>query len=178
MKKFVPISSSLVFECPFFSVQKDRVQIPNGETVDWFLRKGPHAVMILPQTQQGNFLVEKTYKYGADTEIYEFPSGIIEVGEDPIVAAQRELLEETGFAGDLVFLGETFVNPTDSDMRYFYFLAKNCVQQQKPQLEKEEQIEILELKTIEQVKKLFFKSSQKTACASLSAIFFWEQFFR
>ena len=55
------------------------------------------------------------------------PSGAIEKGEDPKVAAGRELLEETGYqAGHLEFLMKTAPNAANSTAYAYCYLATDA----------------------------------------------------
>lgn len=54
------------------------------------------------------------------------PGGRMEPLEEPLEAAKRELLEETGYASeDFTFVGE-YNPPGKIDMRDYLFIAKNC----------------------------------------------------
>ncbi|WJP97646.1 NUDIX hydrolase [Macrococcus bovicus] len=60
---------------------------------------------------KGQLIVEKQFRIGCDQEILELPAGIIERDEGIIAAAERELLEETGYKGCGQLLSEMLPNP-------------------------------------------------------------------
>jgi len=88
-------------------------------------------------------------RYGKMKEYVEFPSGMVEAGEDPKLAAQRELLEETGYdvsIDDIVPLGNFEANPAfmSNSMFYFYVNLDTARWQLKKQhLDQHEKIELL-----------------------------------
>lgn len=58
-------------------------------------QNNPDAVAILA-THENNLVLIKQYRYPVGDYIYELPAGLIDEGEDAIVAAKREMFEETG----------------------------------------------------------------------------------
>ncbi len=81
----------------FLKVEEHTVQLPNGETIpnwDWIIT--PDYVIVLPETDEGQFLVFEQTKYGVDGKTLAPVGGYMEPNEQPLAAAQRELLEETG----------------------------------------------------------------------------------
>ena len=57
----------------------------------------PQAVVLIVQNEQGDkLLLNKEFRMAAGRWVYNFPAGLIELGESPDQAAVRELREETG----------------------------------------------------------------------------------
>ena len=70
------------------------------------------GVVILCQPQHDQVVLIKQYRYSVDQDLLEFPAGRIEAGEDPLLAAKRELTEETGcVAGNWLALARLFTAP-------------------------------------------------------------------
>ncbi len=94
------ISSELVYEGTFIKLRNDRVQLPDGsETTREYFRH-PGAVVIVPLFKDGSVLLERQFRYPNQQVFIEFPAGKLEPGEDPLVCAQRELREETGYTAN------------------------------------------------------------------------------
>ncbi len=63
------------------------------------------VVIVVPLLPDGRLVLERIYRHPYRAQLLEFPAGGIEHGEDPLAAAGRELLEETGWsAGRLTAL--------------------------------------------------------------------------
>jgi ADP-ribose pyrophosphatase len=91
------ISSEDAYQGKFLKLKKDIVSLPDGkETFREYLIH-PGAVAILPILDDGRILLERQFRYPVDQAIIEIPAGKLEIGEDPLICAQRELLEETGY---------------------------------------------------------------------------------
>ncbi len=86
---------------PWLRVLAEDIQLPDGRVVrDFFTIEAPDYVMIVALTADNAAIVERSYKHGPRTVSLTVPAGYIERGEEPIVAAQRELREETGYIAD------------------------------------------------------------------------------
>ncbi len=88
-----------------FDVEKVLIELPNGRQRYYDLVRHCPAVVILPLTEDGRILFVRQYRLGAEKELLELPAGLINDGEDPDPAAERELREETGYEGKLTRLG-------------------------------------------------------------------------
>ncbi len=81
----------------FLKVEEHTVQLPTGEIIpnwDWVIT--PDYVIVLPENDSGEFLVFEQTKYGVEGTTLAPVGGYMEQGEEPLAAAERELLEEMG----------------------------------------------------------------------------------
>ena len=93
------IKSQLVYHGPLFDVRSDRVREPGGviATRDVVVHYG--SVVLLPVLDDGRILLVRQYRHAAGRFLWELVAGRTERGERPAAAAQRELIEETGYEG-------------------------------------------------------------------------------
>ena len=90
---------------PFIEVSVETVELPDGRIVpDYHHLDAGEFVTILAETTAGTFLTLRQYRHGVRRIGLAFPGGRVDDNEAPLAAAQRELLEETGFAGRILAL--------------------------------------------------------------------------
>jgi ADP-ribose pyrophosphatase len=100
------ISSEEVYSGKFLYLKKDIVKLPDGNSTYREYLIHPGAVAIMPILNDGRILLERQFRYPVDAAMIEIPAGKLELGEDPLLCAQRELIEETGYsAKSWEFLG-------------------------------------------------------------------------
>ena len=86
-----------VYKAHVFDVEKIKCELPDGRQRYYdMVRHGP-AVVLVPVTDDGKILFVRQYRLGAEKDLLELPAGVINEGEDPDPAAERELQEETGY---------------------------------------------------------------------------------
>lgn len=119
-------------------------EFPDGRTADFEIRLEGLVVCILPITDAQTVILARQFRPGPERVLVELPGGGMEPGEAPEAAARRELLEETGYAGELHFTGET-VNGAYSTMRRYNYVALHCKQVSQPKPDAEEFIEVVEM---------------------------------
>jgi len=82
----------------------------------------PGAVVILPILSDGRIVLIRQHRIAVEENLIELPAGTIEPGEEPIVTARRELMEETGYrANDLIPVLKFYTSPgfVKEEMRLF-----------------------------------------------------------
>lgn len=116
------------FDFTILKVREDVVADPRSghehlrvtlECADW--------VNVIAQTREGALVFVRQYRNGIRANTLEVPGGIIDPGEDPALAAARELEEETGYrAGRVEPLGWVHPNPAMQTNRTYSFVAYDC----------------------------------------------------
>ena len=94
------ISSRTVYHGPVFTVSTDHVEEPNGVRArrDVIHHSGSVVVLAVDDSAATpRVLLERQYRHAASDYLWELPAGRIDPGEHELKAAQRELLEETGY---------------------------------------------------------------------------------
>jgi ADP-ribose pyrophosphatase len=121
-------------EVPFrgaiFSVRSDRVRMPDGSAARRDYLAHPGAVGVLPMDGRGRVLVLRQYRHPVRARMWELPAGLLDVpGEDPLLAARRELWEETHYqAGDWRVLLDYFTSPGVISEAFRVYLARDLSQ--------------------------------------------------
>ena len=81
----------------FLNMKRDTVRLPDGSQAVREYLTHPGAVAIVAILDDGRILLERQYRYPVARVCMEIPAGKLDLGEDPLVCAQRELQEETGY---------------------------------------------------------------------------------
>ncbi len=106
----------------------------------------PDWVTVIPVLPDGRFLMVRQYRHGSAALSEEFPAGVIDEGEEPLEAARRELLEETGYrAGKWKHIGEINPNPAFMTNTSHTFLAENLEKVSGQSLDEHERIQFFTL---------------------------------
>lgn len=120
------LGGKTVFQGKILKVDVDEVQLGDGSKANRECIRHSGGAAVLYVAPNGVLLV-KQFRYLYGKEIWEIPAGKLEKGEDPIVAAERELEEETGYvAAELVRLLDLYPTPGYTDEVIHIYEAENC----------------------------------------------------
>lgn len=126
------------------SVIRKTFRLPDGKESIYDVTNDGDVACILAVTKKNTVILVKQYRPGPEQMLLELPGGFIDPGQSPLEAAQAELLQETGYNGDIQFI-TTRPFSGYSNRIYHSFVATNCKRVQDQELEPEEFLEVVEL---------------------------------
>lgn len=98
--KWTVLESEPLHDCAVFRVRRTLAVSPRtGDVHPFFCIDAEEWVNVVPVTAEGEIVMVRQYRHGSGSVTLEIPGGIIDPGESPLEAGQRELREETGYAG-------------------------------------------------------------------------------
>ena len=120
----MPQSPQLLYQAQRFSVVRLEEPLADGTSRSREVVIHPGAVVVLPLLDDGRVVLIRNYRVAVGETLIELPAGTLEAGEDPQVAAQRELAEETGYrCRELQPLHAFYMSPGLLRERMHLFLA-------------------------------------------------------
>lgn len=170
----IRLDTALVYAGSFMQVRKDNVRLPNGATGSREYITHPGAVAVLAMLDNGNLVLERQFRYAPQREFIELPAGKIDHGEDILLTAQRELLEETGYmAGEWQHLTTAWPCIGYADERIEYFLARDLTHRGR-NLDEGEFLEVFELSLQEAV--AWIRSGKINDSKTIVGLFWLEKY--
>lgn len=120
------LDAAVALSHPYVTVIYDAVALPDGRIIpDWPIVRLPDYVNVVVLNAQGEALIQTGYRYALGGVTWQIVGGLLEPGEDPLLAAQRELLEETGYVcAEWQFLGRFVVDANRHCGAGHFFLAR------------------------------------------------------
>lgn len=119
------------YHTPIFDLlrRRMRLQEESGSLEgQFYVLDAPAWINIFPLTPQKEIILVEQYRYGTQEPTLEIPGGMVDEGEEPLQAARRELLEETGYRSEKwVSLGKASANPAIMTNYTHIYLAEACV---------------------------------------------------
>jgi ADP-ribose pyrophosphatase len=114
----------------FLRVEVHTVELPDGRVIDdWPWVTTPDYINVIAVTDEGTYLFFRQTKYALEGTTLAPVGGFLEPGEEPLVAARRELREETGYEADSWQpLGSYWVDPNRGIATGSFYLARGARQ--------------------------------------------------
>jgi 8-oxo-dGTP pyrophosphatase MutT (NUDIX family) len=128
-QRWKKIASKKVFEDRWFKARADACQFPDGRIIDpYYVVELPNWANAVVVTSNNEIVLVKQYRYPVDAVTLELPGGVINDGEDPMLAALRETQEETGYTSNQIqLICKTAPNPAINDNTAYFYLIENAV---------------------------------------------------
>ncbi|WP_235298333.1 NUDIX hydrolase [Portibacter marinus] len=130
---------------PWFTARVDTVKLPNGEVLEnYYVLEYPDWVTVIAITEEDQFVFIEQYRHAYGVTAFELSAGVIdEDDESPLVAGQRELLEETGFGGgQWSHLTNLCANPGTHTNTVHTYVAKGVQKIEEQSLDRTEDINV------------------------------------
>lgn len=146
MQEWETLSRRVILEySKFLVVEEHAIQLPDGQVIsDWPWVITPDFVNVVAVTEAGQYLCFRQTKYGISGTSLAPMGGYMEPGEEPLLAAKRELLEETGYEGlDWIPLGSYRVDASRGAGMAHFFLARSVRRVSEAQPDDLEEQELL-----------------------------------
>lgn len=156
-KPWKTIHSESLLKTSVFEISKEKCELPDGRIMPAYFRVScTDWVNVVPFTLEGKIIMLRQYRHGTKEWHWELPGGAMSfhAGENPLMAAQRELLEETGYASSRwENKGAHRPNPALQGNQMHTFVAYDCVRTSDLKLDPFEDLTIHEVSQ-EEVKEL------------------------
>jgi 8-oxo-dGTP pyrophosphatase MutT (NUDIX family) len=162
-----------LLETWLFRLRRERYRSrASGKTHDYFvthLASGVHVIAVTPERQ---VLFVRQFRAGSRSDSLETPGGLLEPGEDPLVGGARELIEETGYAGESpVLICTHWPNPALLAMRISTVVITNARPTRAPSLDADEEVAV-ELVPVKEIPTLI-RSGRIDHAACVAGLLHW-----
>lgn len=146
LKAWQHLSSRYIHKENWFNLRADKVLKGNGAEMDpYYVLEYSDWVNVLPVTTEGKIVLVRQYRYSLGLFSIEVPGGIMDPHEkNPLDAAKRELLEETGYScGKIEEVAIVATNPATQTNRLHCYLATDCELTHELDHDENEELEVL-----------------------------------
>ena len=135
----------LIYTGRIFKLATHDYRLPDGRSYRYDVIEHPGAITVVPVDKDGSLIFVRQYRVGCESELLEFPAGVLEEDEDPLSCAARELREETGMAAKkLDRLGDFYMVPGYSTEHMHIYLATGLYPAPLPQ-DRDEFLELVRI---------------------------------
>lgn len=165
-KKWRKIEEKKMISGPYRKIIKKTFKLPNGHLSDFEIINEGIVVCVLAVTKDKKIVLAMEYRPGPEKILLELPGGLCNINETPIKAATRELMEETGYAGNIKFIQKNYQCAYSNRIKYC-FIATDCKKINRQTLDKNEFIEVIKMNITDFKKHLKTGNLTDLDCAML-----------
>lgn len=120
------VRKNYVYEGKIIKVRRDDAELPDGRPCVREIVEHSGGACVL-YVEDGKALFVRQYRYAYGESLYELPAGKLEKGEEPMLAAARELEEEAGVkAGRLELICVNYPTPGYTNEKIYIYRAFDC----------------------------------------------------
>ena len=144
IEPWVTTNEELKYTTNIFKLLSRNMKLESeGKEARFSIIEAPEWMNVIPLTPENEVVLVEQYRYGIEAPTLELPGGMVDPGETHDETARRELLEETGFAGDeWHYLGKVSSNPAFLTNHTHLHVVKNCRKIQEQKLDGNERINV------------------------------------
>ena len=172
-EEFKRLDRKLVYHGTIIDYYRDTIQVPNGNIAEWDFIGHKGAAAVVPVREDGKLLMVRQWRNALDRYTLEIPAGGLNgADEPPMLAAARELEEETGYHSEnLTHLLSLRTTVAFCNEKIEVFVAKNLIPS-KQHLDEDEFID-LGAYTMEELKEKIYSGEIEDA-KTVSALLAYE----
>ena len=89
------------YSSPIVTLFEEKLKTPDKKSKKVITLDAPDWVNIIPITSHNKVVFVEQFRYGIENTTLEIPGGMVDSGESNQIAAERELVEETGYQVEL-----------------------------------------------------------------------------
>jgi ADP-ribose pyrophosphatase len=118
------LGEQVVYE-RFRRVVSRTFELPGGETADFEVFELFDSAAVLALTASHEVVLVREFRPGPEEVLLELPGGVVELDQSSLEAARTELLDETGYEGDLMAVGAVLKDAYATNIKHV-FAATDC----------------------------------------------------
>ena len=135
-----------VYRSPWCAFRVDEVELPGGAEIEYGVLESGGFAAVVPLTSRGEVVLVRQWRQPLGAFTLELPSGGVDAGEEPEMAAGRELFEETGYSAEgLEHLASVHTSTGRSTEVCHLFLGRVVKDERGPRPEPTEFIRVVEV---------------------------------
>ncbi|MDP9728697.1 NUDIX domain-containing protein [Alicyclobacillus tolerans] len=132
------VDETTLYSGRILQLQKRKVRLANGREASREVVIHPGAVAIVAEPETNYLILVRQFRNAPHELLWELPAGKLDAGEEPSIAACRELREETGYTAKSIELWHSFyTSPGFANEKIWLYFSRDLVKSQQ-QLDEDE----------------------------------------